>query len=169
MLHPVLTVLALRPARAAHVPHARSRGNPFAGFRFRDYPRRFWRWSPGALFTLMRFSEAFLVLRASDAGCRGLGAADAGGDEPDLHAHRLPAGWLSDRMSRPLLLRSAALVMVGADLLMAFGRACRRVRRHRAVGRAHGPDRRPVLRAHRRRRAATLRGTAFGVVNLARG
>src|SRR5438552_3858958 len=52
----------------AHVPKAPTRGNPFAGFRFGDYPAHFWRLvGLVLLFTLMRFSEAFLVLRASNA------------------------------------------------------------------------------------------------------
>nr|MBP8081235.1 MFS transporter [Arenimonas sp.] len=51
------------------VPKQSGSRNPFAGFRAKDYPARFWALVGLVLmFTLMRFSEAFLVLRAQDAG-----------------------------------------------------------------------------------------------------
>src|SRR5690349_3158231 len=104
----IITVLILMFGlrEPAHVPKAPSRRNPFAGFRFRDYPARFWGLvGLVLLFTLMRFSEAFLVLRASDAG---LPTAYVPMTLVVMSLTYMltayPAGMLADRMSRPKLL-----------------------------------------------------------------
>lgn len=74
----------------------------------------------GAVFTLARFSEAFLVLRAQESGLPlawvplvmvVMSAAYA--------ASAYPAGWLSDRMDRRLLLAFGIVLLIVADLLLA--------------------------------------------------
>jgi MFS family permease len=87
----------------------------------RQYSPAFW-WvvGVGGVFTMARFSEAFLVLRAADLGLSnsyvplvmvvmnvvyGLSA--------------YPAGWLSDWMDRRMLLGLGAGVLIIADVLLA--------------------------------------------------
>ncbi len=76
----------------------------------------------GAVFTLARFSEAFLVLRAAEGGLAlawtplvlvGMNAVYA------LAAY--PFGKLSDRVSHGKLLALGLLLLIGADLLLAAG------------------------------------------------
>lgn len=73
------------------------------------------------MFTLARFSEAFLILRAEEVGLSlmlvplvlvGMNAVYA------LSA--LPAGVLSDRMDRPTLLMSGLVLLIAADLVLAL-------------------------------------------------
>ncbi|MCW3482006.1 MFS transporter [Neisseriaceae bacterium JH1-16] len=74
----------------------------------------------GAVFTLTRFSEAFLVLRAQELGLPTVWI-------PlvlvvmalfySLSAY--PAGWLSDRLSRFGLLGFSLVLLIGADLVLA--------------------------------------------------
>lgn len=75
----------------------------------------------GAFFTLARFSEAFLILRAQSAGLAlmlvpavlvVMNIAYA------LSAY--PAGALSDRMNRVTILLIGILLLVAADLMLAF-------------------------------------------------
>ena len=156
----------------AHPAPAQARGNPFAGFRFRDYPAHFWRLvGLVVLFTLMRFSEAFLVLRASDAGL------PAGFAPMTLVVMSLtymltayPAGRLADRMSRPRLLAIGCVVMVAADLMMAFGDSVALAFAGIATWGVHMGLTEGLISALTADAAPpALRGTAFGVVNLARG
>ena len=97
--------------------------NPFAGFRRADYSLRFWGLvGLVLLFTLTRFSEAFLVLRAQDAGlATGWAPMTLVVMSGTYLLTAYPIGRLSDRMSRHLLLALGCGVMVAADLLLAFG------------------------------------------------
>jgi MFS family permease len=151
---------------------APKRGNPLAGFRAADYPRKFWALvALVLLFTLMRFSEAFLVLRASSAG---------------LHTKWIPlvlvvmsatyllvaypAGRLSDRMSRHVLLAVGCIVMVAADLMLAFAPSIGWVFAGIAAWGVHMGLTEGLLSALTADYAPpALRGTAFGLVNFARG
>lgn len=74
----------------------------------------------GAVFTLARFSEAFLILRAQESGLSlawvpavmvAMSAAYA--------ASAYPAGWLSDRMDRRRVLAVGLVLLIAADLLLA--------------------------------------------------
>jgi len=169
----VLTVmvLAFGLREPASVPHQR-RHNPLAGFRFRDYPRHFWALvGLVLLFTLMRFSEAFLVLRASNAGLA-IGYAPMTLVVMSLTymLTAYPAGMLADRVSRPHLLALGCVVMVVADLLMAFGTNLWLVFAGIAVWGVHMGLTEGLISALTADAAPpNLRGTAFGVVNLARG
>jgi MFS family permease len=165
-------VLVVGLREPAQVPHAPSRGNPFAGFRFRDYPSRFWALVVLVLlFTLMRFSEAFLVLRANGAGLSvGFAPLTLVVMSVTFMLTAYPAGVLSDRMSRPLLLALGCAVMVAADLAMAFSTSLLGVFAGIALWGVHLGLTEGIFSALTADAApATLRGTAFGVVNLARG
>ena len=154
------------------VPKPLSRGNPFAGFRARDYPATFWALVVLVLmFTLMRFSEAFLVLRARDVGLSSnwipLTLVVMSGTYL-LTAY--PAGKLSDRVSRHLLLAIGCVVMLAADLLLAFAPSLPWVMAGIALWGVHMGLTEGLIAALTADYApAQLRGTAFGVVNLARG
>lgn len=165
----VLWLFLREPARpVANPAHTR----PLAGFRRRDFPRPFWMLLALVLmFSLMRFSEAFLVLRASEAG---LATAWIPLTLVVMSATYLltayPAGWLSDRMSRHLLLALGCLVMVAADLLLAFGNSIAMVMAGIALWGVHMGLTEGLISALTADYApAHLRGTAFGLVNLARG
>lgn len=146
--------------------------NPFAGFRRRDYPLRFWGLvGLVLLFTLTRFSEAFLVLRAQDAGLpNGWAPITLVVMAATYLLTAYPAGRLSDRMSRHVLLAVGCGVMVAADLLLAFGPSVAWVMAGVALWGVHMGLTEGLLAALTADYApARLRGTAFGIVNLARG
>jgi len=154
------------------VPKQSSSRNPFAGFRARDYPKQFWALVGLVLmFTLMRFSEAFLVLRAQDAG---LSANWIPLTLVVMSATYLltayPAGRLSDRMSRHVLLALGCVVMLVADLMLAFATSLPWVMLGIALWGVHMGLTEGLIAALVADHAPEkLRGSAFGVVNLARG
>lgn len=146
--------------------------NPFAGFRRRDYPLRFWGLvGLVLLFTLSRFSEAFLVLRAQDAGlATGWAPITLVVMAATYLLTAYPVGRLSDRMSRHALLAIGCAVMVAADLLLAFGSSVVWVMAGVALWGVHMGMTEGLLAALTADYApAPLRGTAFGIVNLTRG
>lgn len=75
----------------------------------------------GVVFTMARFSEAFLVLRASDLGVT---AALVPGVMVAMNlvyaAVSAPAGSLSDRLDRRVMLLAGLVVLIVADLILAF-------------------------------------------------
>jgi len=122
-----------------------------------------------AIFTLARFSEAFLLLRAANrSACRSRGAAGAGGDERDLYrvgmagrraVRRIGRYGLSRRISRcwywPICARhrgSVAVVMLGVAL---WGLQ---------MGLTQG-----LLSGWSPTPRRGMRGTAFGLFNLVSG
>jgi MFS family permease len=96
--------------------------NPIKRENLRRLSRDYW-WVViiAAIFTLARFSEAFLVLRAQEGGLAlalvplvliAMNVVYA------LAAY--PFGRLADRVSQPLLLALGLVVLIGADLLLAY-------------------------------------------------
>jgi MFS family permease len=138
----------------------------------RSLPHRYWLVvGVGVVFTLARFSEAFLVLRAEDAGF-------PSGQVPIVMAVMsvtyalvaYPAGVAADRLGGRALLAGGLAVLVVADLVLAaattptqviVGAGCWGV--HMAL--TQGLLSKLVSDASPDR----LRGTAFGVFNLATG
>ncbi len=149
-----------------------AKGSPLAGFHWRRFPPSFW-WLVVilALFTLTRFSEAFLVLRVQSIGLRDAYAPLA------LVAMNLayvlsayPAGALSDRMPRHRMLVLGCIVMVAADVILAFGQGPIVIFIGVAGWGLHMGMTEGLLNALVADYApAELRGTAFGVINLVRG
>jgi MFS family permease len=74
-----------------------------------------------ALFTLARFSEAFLILKVADVG---LGVAYVPVVLVVMNvafaASAYPAGWLSDHVNRWAVLAAGAALLIAADLVLAF-------------------------------------------------
>lgn len=125
----------------------------------------------GVIFTLARFSEAFLLLRASGAGVplafvplvlvvmNVIYAAVAA-----------PAGSLSDRIGVKGLLAASLVVLVGADIALAFFGSIAGVMIGVALWGLHMGLSQGLLSALVADAApARLRGTAFGVFNLVTG
>jgi MFS family permease len=124
-----------------------------------------------ALFTLARFSEAFLILKAADVG---LGAAYVPAVLVVMNvAYALsayPAGWLSDRVNRWGVFAAGAALLVAADLVLAFGTSVAAVGLGVALWGLHLGFTQGLLAALVADTAsAAQRGTAFGVFNLATG
>lgn len=125
----------------------------------------------GFVFTLARFSEAFLVLRASDAGMSlttvplvmvVMSAAFA--------ASSYPAGKAADRIDRRWLLIAGMLVLAAADLLLALASGEWLVLAGAALWGLHMGLTQGLLSALVADSApARLRGTAFGIFNLVTG
>ena len=88
-------------------------------------PRRYWHIvALGAVFALARFSEAFLVLRASDVGLTATQVPIVMVVMNVVYAGAAyPAGRLSDRMPARTLLTLGLAVLVAADLVLAWARA----------------------------------------------
>lgn len=138
----------------------------------RELPRRYWQIvALGVVFALARFSEAFLVLRARDAGL------DITWVPAVMIAMNVayavvayPAGRASDRMSARTLLVAGLAVLVAADAALALASAPWLVFVGAGawgvhLGLTQGLFSKLVADAS----PASLRGTAFGVFNLASG
>jgi MFS family permease len=75
----------------------------------------------GAVLTLARFSEAFLILRAQKAGlAAGLAPLVLVAMNIIYAGSAYPLGALSDRVDRRLILAAGFLVLIIADLVLAF-------------------------------------------------
>lgn len=75
----------------------------------------------GAVLTVARFSEAFLILRAQDVGLSLAWIPMVLVTMSAVYAlAAYPAGLLSDQMSRLLLLMMGMAVLIGADLVLAW-------------------------------------------------
>jgi MFS family permease len=121
----------------------------------------------GAVVTMARFSEAFLVLRTSEAGLpigwtpMALLVMNA-----TYFVSAYPAGSISDRIGRPLLLVSGLLVLILADLVLAFGPNLASILSGIAVWGLHLGLTQGIFAALVADHApAELRGTAFGIFN----
>jgi MFS family permease len=123
------------------------------------------------LFTLARFSEAFLILKAADVG---LGVAYVPAILVVMNvAYALsayPAGWLSDRVSRWAVFGVGAALLGAADVVLAFGASVAAVGVGVALWGLHMGFTQGLLAALVADAArAEQRGTAFGVFNLVTG
>jgi MFS family permease len=101
--------------------HSGQRSNPVSRSNLRRLGRSYW-WTVlvGAVFTLARFSEAFLVLRAQQSGVA-LALVPLVMVAMNLvyAASAYPFGKLSDRVSHGTLLFWGLLVLIAADLVLA--------------------------------------------------
>lgn len=104
----------------AAITHKRT--NPITRANLRLLGRSYW-WvvSIGAIFTLARFSEAFLVLKAQQGGTP-LALIPLVMVAMNLvyACSAYPFGKLSDRMSHEGLLKAGLLVLIAADLVLAL-------------------------------------------------
>jgi MFS family permease len=125
----------------------------------------------GAILTLARFSEAFLVLRASDAGLSSALVPLVLVVMNAVYAtSAYPIGAWSDRIDRRLLLAAGFLVLIMADVTLAFAPGVSVVMLGVALWGLHMGMTQGLLSALVTDAAPTpLRGTAFGMFNFAIG
>ena len=125
----------------------------------------------GATFTLARFSEAFLVLRAQQAGFN-LAWVPAVMAVMNV-AYTLsayPVGKLSDRLDRRILLAAALALLMAADMALGHAASAPFVFAGAALWGLHMGFSQGILAAMVADVSpAALRGTAFGIFNLVSG
>jgi len=122
-------------------------------------------------FSLARFSEAFLILRAREAGLAVVLAPLVLVAMNAVYAlAAYPAGVLSDRADRMSLLAVGLLALIAADVALAFSTGLGGVAAGVALWGLHMGLTQGLLATLVADTAAPeLRGTAFGVFNLAGG
>ena len=169
VLSVALLVFGVREPRAA----AAAKGvNPIRRENLRQLGRAYW-WvvGLGALFTLARFSEAFLVLRAQQGGLAIAWAPlvlIAMNVVYSLGAY--PLGRLADTMSHRTLLAIGLAVLVAADVALAVADRGPLLWAGIALWGLHMALTQGLLATMVADAApAALRGTAFGVFSLAGG
>lgn len=146
--------------------------NPIRRENLKQLSRAYW-WvvAVGAMFTLARFSEAFLVLRAADGGLPiaytpfvliGMNVVYA------LAAY--PFGQLSDRVSHSKLLAAGIVVLVAADAALAASTHWISLALGIGLWGLHmGITQGLLARMVADTAPVALRGTAFGFFNLVSG
>lgn len=148
------------------------RTNPIRRASIRKLDKAYW-WVVvlGAVFTLARFSEAFLVLRAQNVGIPvALVPLVMVAMNLVYAACAYPFGKLSDRMSHKKLLALGLVVLIVADALLASAQHWSMVLAGVAIWGIHMGMTQGLLAAMVADTApADLRGTAYGVFNLASG
>ncbi|MBS0466296.1 MAG: MFS transporter [Proteobacteria bacterium] len=148
------------------------RGNPIRRENLRRLGSAYW-WvvGVGALFTLARFSEAFLVLRAQQLGiAMALVPLVMVAMNLVYAAAAYPFGKLSDSVSHKALLAWGLVVLIAADALLAMAQHWGLVLAGVAVWGIHmGMTQGLLATMVADATPADLRGTAFGVFNLASG
>jgi MFS family permease len=160
---------------AVHEPRPAAgerRGNPIRRENLRRLGRAYW-WvvGVGAVFTLARFSEAFLVLRAQQGGLALAWAPLVLITMNIVYSiGAYPFGKLSDKMSHRALLAWGLAVLIAADLLLATSGAGGMLWGGIALWGLHMAMTQGLLSAMVAQAApADLRGTAFGFFNLVSG
>ena len=125
----------------------------------------------GVIFTMARFSEAFLVLRAQDVGfATALVPLVMVAMNVVYSVIATPAGRWSDRVDRRLVLAVGLLALIAADLVLAlFGTVAGALIGSALWGLHMGLSQGLLAALVADTAPASLRGTAFGVFNLATG
>jgi MFS family permease len=124
-----------------------------------------------SVLTLARFSEAFLVLRARDVGMGTTGAPWVMVAMAVVYAAiAYPAGRAADRGSASTLLAAGLAALIASDIVLALAGGVTAVLMGAALWGLHMALTQGLLAALVAATApADLRGTAFGVFNLASG
>lgn len=125
----------------------------------------------GTVFTLARFSEAFLVLRAEQEGIPvSLVPLVMVAMNLVYAASAYPFGKLSDRMNKPHLLAIGLIVLIAADLILALGSHWSTLLAGVALWGIHMGITQGLLATMVADHAPQeFRGTAFGLFNLITG
>lgn len=167
-----LLLVGVREPERAPLSRGATRVNPISKANLRRLSAPYWRVVIiGAVFTLARFSEAFLVLRALQGGLPvaytplvlvGMNIVYAVG--------AYPFGKLSDRVSHAALLVGGLLVLIAADALLASSSQLSQVAAGIALWGLHMAMTQGLLATMVTDTAPPdLRGTAFGFFNLVSG
>ena len=170
VLSVLILVLGVQEPRAAAERHGFS--SPLHWGTLGELGRSYW-WvvAAGGMFTLARFSEAFLILRAQQ-----IGLADAYTPlvlvvmNVVFAVSAYPFGKLADRMSHQTLLVTGLAVLVVSDVVLARAQGLIAVAAGVALWGLHMGMTQGLLATMVACTApARLRGTAFGFFNLASG
>lgn len=147
-------------------------GNPISKHNLRRLSFNYW-WvvAVGAVFTLARFSEAFLILRAHQVGVpTAMVPLVMVAMNLVYAACAYPFGQLSDRVNRVHLLAAGLLVLIVADLVLAYSTHWGALLVGVALWGVHMGMTQGLLAAMVAATApADLRGTAFGIFYLMSG
>jgi len=166
----IVLVLAVRePPAAARAPNGAPRFDRHALARL---PRPYWILIAAAVpFTLARFSEAFLLLRAQDLGLAvALVPLVLVAMNVAYVFSAYPAGSLSDRMPRARLLGYGCVVLIGANLCLGLGGTLAWTIAGTLLWGLHMGLTEGLIAAMVADHAPPdLRGTAFGVMHFVRG
>lgn len=167
-----IAVLLFGIREPEHAPSPRSFRSPLHWRTLREFPLCYWFVvAIGATFTLARFSEAFLVLRAQQTGLAITwipAVMVVMSLAYSLSAY--PVGRLSDRLDRRVLLVCGLALLITADLLLGAGTTIAAMFAGVAIWGLHMGFTQGILAAMVAETApGSLRGTAFGVFNLANG
>ena len=160
---------------AVHEPPAQPKRhprNPLSRAELAQLPPAFWATvAVASAFTLARFSEAFLILRAADAGLApALVPLVLVGMNLVYALSAYPVGALSDSIGRRGLLIAGLAVLVLADLVLALATGLWGVGIGVLIWGLHMGMTQGLLSVLVADAApAALRGTAFGIYNLVTG
>jgi MFS family permease len=165
-----LLMIYVREPERAHAP-----GQQTAPLRFGDakrLPLRYWMVVLlGAVFTLARFSEAFLVLRAQDVGLA-LGYVPVVLVVMNVFyaSAAYPAGAAADRVRARTLFVAGLVLLIAADVVLAAAGGALAVFAGAALWGLHMAFTQGLLsKLVADNVPAQLRGTGFGVFNLVSG
>lgn len=156
-------------------PHTSPANTPFAlpfiGESFTISPLGIGGSSSWEVFTLARFSEAFLILRAQQIGLSITWTPLVMVVMALFYAlSAYPAGWLSDRISRTKLLCSGMGLLVLADLVLAQSSSVMTMMLGVVLWGLHMGFSQGILASLVADKApAELKGTAFGIFNVVSG
>ncbi|WP_433735827.1 MFS transporter [Pseudomonas putida] len=155
-----------------HLPSEHTFRSPIHWKVLHDFSSGYW-WVVivGGVFTLARFSEAFLVLRAQQIGLSITWTPVVMVVMALFYSlSAYPVGWLSDRISRTKLLCAGMGLLVLADLLLAQTSSVMAMMLGIALWGLHMGFSQGILASLVADNAPTeLKGTAFGIFNLASG
>jgi len=171
---PAVIAVAFLAFGVEDVQH-RSQGEKKPGFDLRTASSlgpAFWQVTAvGSAMMLARFSEAFLVLKASAAGLSNAWVPMVMVVMSVVYSlSSYPAGALSDRVGRVGLLVAGLIVLVIADLVLAFGGSITSMMIGVALWGLHmGLTQGGLSTMVADTAPKALRGTAFGMFNLASG
>lgn len=165
----LLVIYVREPERAPAPDHVKA---PLSLSDIRRLPLRYWLVvGLGAVFTLARFSEAFLVLRADDIGLA-LGYVPVVMVVMNLFyaGAAYPAGAAADRLRPRTLLLIGLALLIAADVLLAMATEAIAVLAGAALWGLHMAFTQGLLsKLVADRVPAHLRGTGFGIFNLVSG
>ncbi|MBP5998485.1 MAG: MFS transporter [Azonexus sp.] len=165
-------VLLWAGIREPQRPLPEKRGNPISRANLRRLGSDYW-WvvAVGGVFTLARFSEAFLVLRAQQSGIAlALVPLVMVAMNVVYALSAYPFGKLSDRVGHGRLLAGGLLVLLAADLVLAGSNHWSGVLAGVALWGIHMGITQGLLATMVADTApADLRGTAYGFFNLVSG
>ncbi|MBK5355536.1 MFS transporter [Pseudomonas sp. TH41] len=155
-----------------HLPSEHTFRSPIHWRVLHDFSSGYW-WVVivGGVFTLARFSEAFLILRAQQIGLSITWTPLVMVVMALFYAlSAYPAGWLSDRISRTKLLCSGMGLLVLADLVLAQSSSVMTMMLGVVLWGLHMGFSQGILASLVADKApAELKGTAFGIFNVVSG